>query len=94
METLYSAENGIVREFTEAEYKQREIDLQEYLTVTLPANLRKERNLLLAKSDWTQGADSYFSLEQKTAWATYRQALRDLPTQSGFPTDVIWPTQP
>lgn len=56
--------------------------------------IRAERNRLLAESDWTQGADSPLSNEQKAAWATYRQALRDVPEQPGFPYDVVWPTQP
>lgn len=94
METLYSAENGVVREFTEAEYTQWNIDNQNYLTNILPVEIRTKRNSLLSKSDWTQYPDCPLTAEQKTAWATYRQALRDITTQSGFPTDVTWPTQP
>lgn len=56
--------------------------------------IRSERNHLLALCDWTQNADSPLSNEQKAAWATYRQALRDVPEQPGFPYDVVWPTQP
>lgn len=40
---------------------------------------------LLQSSDWTQSPDSPLSAESKQAWATYRQALRDLPQQEGFP---------
>jgi hypothetical protein len=94
METLYSAENGIVREFTEEEYRQHEADLQLYYGTNLPINLRNQRNELLSKCDWTQVVDSPLTVEQKTAWATYRQALRDVTKQSGFPTNVNWPTQP
>jgi len=32
--------------------------------------------------------------DQKTAWATYRQSLLDVPQQAGFPTNVTWPTEP
>ena len=53
--------------------------------------VRAERNRLLIESDWTQLADSPVD---KTAWATYRQALRDLPQQVGFPSDVTWPVAP
>ena len=56
--------------------------------------IRAERNRLLAESDWTQGGDSPLSDEQKSAWAAYRQALRDVPEQEGFPFDVIWPQKP
>jgi hypothetical protein len=56
--------------------------------------IRTERNHLLALCDWTQNADSPLDSDQKSAWAAYRQALRDVPEQQGFPYDVIWPTQP
>ena len=52
--------------------------------------VRAERDGLLMNSDWTQVDDSPVD---KSAWATYRQALRDLPAQSGFP-DVAFPTPP
>ena len=65
--------------------------------------LRVHRNRLMANSDWTQGADSPLSTSKKTEWATYRQALRDLPASSNPSVDsrgelnltsVTWPTQP
>lgn len=52
---------------------------------------RAERNRKLAECDWTQLADATVD---KTAWATYRQGLRDVPTQSGFPWDITWPVEP
>jgi hypothetical protein len=55
-------------------------------------NVRAERNQKLSQSDWTQGKD--IADEVSTAWATYRQALRDVPAQAGFPWAVTWPTQP
>jgi hypothetical protein len=56
------------------------------------ANLiREKRYYLISESDWTQVADSPVN---KEAWATYRQALRDVPQQAGFPWDVTWPVQP
>jgi hypothetical protein len=55
------------------------------------ASIRAERNSKLAASDWTQLADS---TADKAAWATYRQALRDVTQQSGFPWTIDWPTQP
>lgn len=54
-------------------------------------SIRNERNKKLSESDWTQVEDAPVD---KAAWATYRQALRDVPAQSGFPWDVTWPTQP
>ena len=54
-------------------------------------NEREIRNDLLKDSDWTQLADSNVD---KTAWANYRQQLRDIPNQSGFPRNINWPTKP
>ena len=53
--------------------------------------VRNERNTKLANTDWTQLADSSANA---TAWATYRTALRDLPTAEGFPHNITWPTEP
>lgn len=54
-------------------------------------SVRAERNRKLTASDWTQVADAPVD---QTAWAAYRQALRDVPTQVGFPNEVTWPTEP
>jgi hypothetical protein len=53
--------------------------------------VRTERNQKLTESDWTQLADAPVD---KVAWATYRQALRGIPIQSGFPFSVVWPDVP
>jgi hypothetical protein len=55
------------------------------------ASVRTTRNAKLKETDWTQIADS---AADKAAWATYRQALRDIPNQAGFPWEVEWPVQP
>jgi hypothetical protein len=51
---------------------------------------RNERNLKLAETDWRASSD----LTLPTEWANYRQALRDIPSQSGFPNTITWPTEP
>ena len=56
--------------------------------------LRSSRNAVLAKSDWTQAADSPLSDAKKAEWATYRQALRDLPANTSDPANPTWPTPP
>ncbi len=64
--------------------------------------LRKQRNALLAESDWTQTADNALSSDKKTEWETYRQALRDLPAKAkpklsddGLSiSNVTFPTKP
>jgi hypothetical protein len=57
---------------------------------------RATRNKLLADSDWTQMNDSPLTNEQKTAWATYRQELRDLSDLDAWPNldDADWPVAP
>lgn len=55
------------------------------------AEIRTERDAKLTESDWTQVADAPVD---QAAWATYRQALRDIPSQAGFPNEVTWPTEP
>jgi hypothetical protein len=52
---------------------------------------RNWRNAELASCDWTQVADS---TADKTAWATYRQALRDLPSQNADPKKIVFPSRP
>ena len=56
--------------------------------------IRRFRDALLAKSDWTQNNDSPLSDAKKQEWATYRQALRDVPQTHTEPRDITWPTKP
>ena len=57
----------------------------------LKSSIRSKRDLLLSQSDWTQVAGAPVD---QAAWATYRQALRDIPAQEGFPREVVWPDSP
>lgn len=60
-------------------------------------DVRTERNALLWQSDWTQNADSPLTDAKKTEWATYRTALRNIPSNLGTISsvdDVTWPTKP
>lgn len=56
--------------------------------------LRKSRNEILASCDWTQANDSPLSASKRTEWATYRQALRDLPSNTIDPSQPVWPVKP
>ena len=58
------------------------------------AVLRGRRNDLLRGSDWTQIPDAKLAADKKTAWADYRQALRDLPANSQDPGNPSWPKAP
>lgn len=55
---------------------------------------RAERSTRLAASDWTQAADAPLTENEKARWREYRQALRDIPEQEGFPDTVVWPEEP
>ena len=55
---------------------------------------RTDRDARLTACDWTILPDSPLTTEEKTAWQTYRQALRDIPTAEGFPHSHTWPTKP
>lgn len=56
--------------------------------------IRKERDIILKNTDWTQLNNAPLTAEQVAAWATYRQDLRDLPQVFDDPDFVIWPDQP
>jgi hypothetical protein len=67
--------------------------------VTIPDDekwfsIRNYRNEMLTKSDWSQLADAPFTAEEKNAWTAYRQALRDVPQDYGYPDDVMFPDAP
>ncbi len=56
--------------------------------------VKTNRNKLLYQSDWTQLPNSPLTTEKQQEWAVYRQQLRDITSQSGYPFNVVWPTQP
>lgn len=55
---------------------------------------RAQRNRLLEESDWTQVLDAPIDASTREAYRIYRQALRDVPEQEGFPGTIIWPKLP
>ena len=58
----------------------------------LVSDIKTKRNRILYETDWTQLPD--VTLANKAAWAAYRQELRDITTQAGYPTEITWPTPP
>ena len=87
-------ENGVVRDATVAEQTARDTEHAAWAAgadTRAAAEVRAERNTKLTATDWTQIADS---TADKPAWAAYRQALRDVPAQVGFPQSVTWPAKP
>ena len=69
---------------------EHEAAYQAKLDATTAEAVRNQRNNLLAETDWMGLSDVTMS----SNWATYRQALRDVPSQSGFPDDITWPEKP
>lgn len=83
--------NAQTSEVTQRYLTATEIAALQPTTGQLASEARAERNALLAASDWTQVIDARVD---QAAWAAYRQLLRDIPAQAGFPTDIDWRTTP
>ena len=77
------------------QWKWKVVEMSDEAKAALDAQqaeaVRSTRDARLAETDWTQVADAPVD---KTVWATYRQALRDVPSQEGFPWSIEWPIQP
>jgi hypothetical protein len=65
--------------------------IEEKKAINASRAARHLRTKLLAASDWTQVVDAPVD---RAAWATYRQALRDITAQGGFPYNIVWPEPP
>ena len=92
-DTTETDEDGNEVTTTKAEH---EAAYQATLDAKVAETNRKTRNDLLTDSDWTQMNDSPLTNEQKTAWATYRQELRDISDLDAWPNleDADWPVAP
>lgn len=82
--------NNELVELTQSEIDQLNADRTAFEQNDLPDLVRLERNSLLAETDYLALSDTTLSSDM----ATYRQALRDVTSQAGFPTSVTWPTKP
>jgi len=70
------------------------INLVQWKTEGHFATLRVDRNARLADCDWTHTLDVPLTADELGAWAVYRQALRDLPSNTVDPENPVWPTEP
>jgi hypothetical protein len=95
-DSKYYVKNGALVEIPPkpSQYSNFNYETKQWVenTSLLIVDVRAKRKLLLSGSDWTQLPD--VPLTTKTTWATYRQALRDITTQSGYPFEIVWPTPP
>ena len=85
--------NGVYYDLTAEE--EAEIDAQREAADLDLSDIRIQRNGMLAAADWTQLGDAPLTDEKKAEWVTYRQALREYPSQSDrVSTFPAWPTPP
>lgn len=89
---VYCNKNGLVIE-DKGEYLEA-VNLPEPTQEEKETLIRGERTLKLRKTDWTVLPDSPLSDNMKSKYIEYRQALRDIPEQVGFPDTVKWPEEP
>ena len=87
----YREINGRIEQYAEAAPVS---NVPEPTTEQLEMQIRAQRNSLLTLCDWTQLSDAPLTDGEKQEWAEYRQALRDVPEQAGFPDAVVWPSAP
>lgn len=60
----------------------------------LALKARASRSALLTACDWTQAPDAPMPILTRTVWLAYRNALRQVPQQPGFPSTILWPVAP
>tara|TARA_B100001989_G_scaffold137250_1_gene97236 strand:+ start:125 stop:409 length:285 start_codon:yes stop_codon:yes gene_type:complete len=88
--------NGVLTPMTDAEiaeWNATNVPTDEQLLAFKWEGIRKQRNQLLSKTDWVAARASETGVAVSDDWKTYRQALRDVPTQSD-PDNITWPTMP
>jgi len=84
------AEQDMFADTEEATKSEQETAYQARLDADKAESVRSERDQKLKDTDWMGMSD----VAMPSNWATYRQALRDIPAQSGFPNTITWPTEP
>jgi hypothetical protein len=85
--------NGVLTDMTSDEIAARQAEEAAWAAGAndrAAAEVRQERNSLIAETDYLALSDNTMTSDMQS----YRQALRDIPSQAGFPTNVNWPTKP
>ena len=77
--------------YTKHSVSEMDQEAKDSLDLSQSNSVRSTRNTKLAECDWTQVLDAPVN---QTAWASYRQALRDVTAQEGFPWTITWPEAP
>jgi len=95
--TAVQSGNGWTEQWTQVDASAEEITAR---TEAKAQDIRAERNDRLTATDWRviyeveRAAVDGLGVQLPTVWSDYRQALRDVPSQAGFPHNVTWPTEP
>lgn len=97
-----AADEGVVQGVTD--WRRQRVDLATGALLDLPeppvdaaqlaADHRSQRDRRLAACDWVRARADDLGQPVPAAWLTYRQALRDITAQPGFPLSITWPTPP
>ena len=85
--------NGEMVQFSADEETARDAEEQAWAAGAndrAAAQVREKRDIKLAETDWMASSD----VTMPDAWRTYRQSLRDVPAQAGFPNSITWPVEP
>ena len=85
--------DGVLIDLTPQEQAERDAETTAWNAGArdrLAAQVRAERNAKIAACDWRVLPD----VLNGDVWKVYRQALRDVPKQAGFPDNVVWPVEP
>ena len=80
----------ISRDGVLVEVRQEYLNACQVASPIKPEHIRAERDQLILETDWWALPDRTMTAEQMA----YRQALRDITEQPGFPADITWPTKP
>ena len=83
-------EQDMFADTDDATKAEQEAAYQALVDAEAAESVRADRDARLAKTDWMGMSDVTMSAD----WATYRQGLRDVPAQSGFPHTITWPSEP
>ena len=83
-------ERDMFADTDDATKAEQEAAYQALVDAEAAANVRSQRDQKLKDTDWMGVSDVTMSAD----WATYRQGLRDVPAQSGFPHTITWPSEP
>lgn len=94
---FYGRANGKTHKIIDGLLVEKEPEPEPVIVINIEVEMRRHRNSLLRATDWTQMPDAPLTEQQRTAWAIYRQSLRDVPQNNANVAsldEVQWPSKP